>query len=410
MRLIVSSKIMWRLEGQILKTRLWIQTQRRLLFFRKRSVKFVATVQKRVALIDGSLNKVVGVLGTLQRACSTDVAARGATNTDSIHPLVDINCSGCGVRLQSQNEEKTGYIPSDKMEDLLQHRDFSAICRRCFQLRHYNECLNVTLDEDDYKCHLQHLKHQKALILCIVDVTDFPCSIFPNLVDVIGYRNPVAIVGNKIDMLTAKDDTQRRVKESVHRGCVEAGLDRTNIVGIHLVSAKTGVGINALVKDLTDNWGKRGDIYMLGSTNVGKSSLFNWLLKLLCDIPVGEIGGATISRWPGTTLGLVSFPIASRSKRERMKKKLYLQETKVGDRTNTWFMNDYKDRQKFEQNQESVCKASDNEATTMTRKKNRVYDTPGAVNPLQVCWSQAVAFLVISFYFLSSSIISITKN
>lgn len=321
--------------------------------------------------------------GVVLRRFSLSTASDNGDKDDMVVHAKDVHCCGCGAKLQSQNETECGYIPSDKMDAILQSQDSATICKRCFLLKHYNRSLKVTLNEDDYKHHLQHLRHQKALILCMIDITDFPCSIFPNLVDVIGHRNPVLVIGNKLDMLPDEgSETRVRVKEIIRQGCLEAGFDRANVVGIHLVSAKTGAGIDNLVSDLTDNWGRQGDVYLLGSTNVGKSTLFNQLMEYLCGLPVGHSGGATISRWPGTTIGLVSFPIASWSKRERMKRKAHLQETKVDQAADTWFVEEQEHEQKLQKSQKQPRMVI--ERHPLVRKQNRLYDSPGAVNPLQV--------------------------
>lgn len=54
-----------------------------------------------------------------------------------------------------------------------------------------------------------------------------------------------------------------------------------------------------------------GDVYLVGCTNVGKSSLFNALLQSdYCKIKASDlIQRATISQWPGTTLNMLKFPI-----------------------------------------------------------------------------------------------------
>lgn len=54
-----------------------------------------------------------------------------------------------------------------------------------------------------------------------------------------------------------------------------------------------------------------GDVYLVGCTNVGKSSLFNALLKSdYCKLQAADlIQRATVSQWPGTTLNLLKFPI-----------------------------------------------------------------------------------------------------
>lgn len=56
---------------------------------------------------------------------------------------------------------------------------------------------------------------------------------------------------------------------------------------------------------------KLGDIFIMGCTNVGKSSLFNLFLQSdLCKPQVSElVQKATISQWPGTTLNLLKVII-----------------------------------------------------------------------------------------------------
>lgn len=54
-----------------------------------------------------------------------------------------------------------------------------------------------------------------------------------------------------------------------------------------------------------------GDVYIVGCTNVGKSTLFNILLQSdFCKVQAADlIQRATTSPWPGTTLNLLKFPI-----------------------------------------------------------------------------------------------------
>ena len=54
-----------------------------------------------------------------------------------------------------------------------------------------------------------------------------------------------------------------------------------------------------------------GDVFLVGCTNVGKSSLFNILLQSdYCKAQATDlVQRATTSPWPGTTLNLLKFPI-----------------------------------------------------------------------------------------------------
>ena len=198
-------------------------------------------------------------------------------------------------------------------------------CKRCFSLKHYNTALNVTLQADDYLRHLSHLCDKRALILLVVDVIDFPGSLFPSLHTLISTTSRVLVVANKIDLLP-KDTNMNRLKGSILDECEHSGLDGSNVSGVVFTSVRSGEGLDNLATSVLEKWGNRGDVYLLGCTNVGKSSLFNHLLQTLCGARPGELDvdcglgapAATISHWPGTTLGLLSFPIMSVGKRKRL--------------------------------------------------------------------------------------------
>lgn len=46
--------------------------------------------------------------------------------------------------------------------------------------------------------HLLFHRHVKSLVLLMVDLLDFPCSIWPGIVDIIGPERPLFIVANKV--------------------------------------------------------------------------------------------------------------------------------------------------------------------------------------------------------------------
>lgn len=88
-------------------------------------------------------------------------------------------------------------------------------------------------------------------------------------------------------------------------------LQNVKIKDVALISAKTGYGVEDLITKIHTIWRHKGDIYIIGCTNVGKSTLFNALLQSdLCKSTASDIiQKATVSQWPGTTLNLLKFPI-----------------------------------------------------------------------------------------------------
>lgn len=103
----------------------------------------------------------------------------------------------------------------------------------------------------------------------------------------------------------------KRIKESLMAEIKKTKLAEANIKHVALISAKTGYGVENLISVMFKQWMYKGDVFLVGCTNVGKSSLFNALLQSdYCKVHASDIvKRATVSRWPGTTLNLLKFPI-----------------------------------------------------------------------------------------------------
>ena len=54
---------------------------------------------------------------------------------------------------------------------------------------------------EDYVSILSTIKDKFALAILMVDLLDFPCSIWPGIKDILGSKRPIFIVGNKVDLL-----------------------------------------------------------------------------------------------------------------------------------------------------------------------------------------------------------------
>lgn len=146
----------------------------------------------------------------------------------------------------------------------------------------------------------------------MIDLLDFPCSIWPGIMDIVGHKQPIVVVGNKVDLLPPDSRGYlHRIQKCLAESVAGSGIPASNIKHVALISAKTGYGVEELITKLHNLWAYRGDVYLLGCTNVGKSTLFNALLQSdYCKVKaVDLIQRATTSPWPGTTLNLLKFPI-----------------------------------------------------------------------------------------------------
>ena len=70
-------------------------------------------------------------------------------------------CFGCGIKLQSTDKEKLGYVPEKKFES-------SKYCMRCFRMMHYGE---VKLEETpkDKKEIINKINKDNKFVIFLVD-------------------------------------------------------------------------------------------------------------------------------------------------------------------------------------------------------------------------------------------------
>ena len=202
-------------------------------------------------------------------------------------------CSGCGVALQTASPDQLGYVPQKALGRT------PVICQRCFRIRHYNEASSITLNDDDFLRLLHQVGSTESLVVSIVDVFDFEGSMIAGLSRFAG-KNPVILVVNKIDLLP-KVTNYNRIVNWVQRQAKEAGL---RVVQVVLCSAKKNMGFDRVIEAIERFRGGRS-VYVVGATNVGKSTLINRLIRDYSDLDA-EL---TVSQYPGTTLDLVAIPL-----------------------------------------------------------------------------------------------------
>src|SRR5699024_10444247 len=133
----------------------------------------------------------------------------------------------------------------------------------------------------------------------VVDLFDFTGSWIPGIQRHTG-GNPILILGNKLDLFPKSAKVQR-LKEWVYRSAKELGVKPAEVV---LTSAAKGYRLDEVVEAI-DKQRQGRDVYVVGTANVGKSTLINRLLKEFGD---GE-ESITTSPYPGTTLDTIHIPL-----------------------------------------------------------------------------------------------------
>ncbi|CAG9133691.1 unnamed protein product [Plutella xylostella] len=324
--------------------------------------------------------------------------------------VTGVPCGGCGALLHCSDPAIPGYLPSEILKNCSLEEQSSVECQRCHFLKEYNIALDVNVQPEEYEKLLQSIRHVRSLVILMVDLLDYPCSIWPGIVDIIGTKRPIIVVGNKVDLLPGDSiGYLKRVRQSLLSELKKTKLGEANIKHVALISAKTGYGVESLVSAMFQLWLARGDVHLVGCTNVGKSSLFNALLQSdYCKVQAAAlVRRATVSRWPGTTLNLLKFPINrpsgwkihERTRRLRADSKLMKIENQIRreqvEGTSTPELptlmghigrtfSDPRDFNEDYNTQEKRKRLGFNERDEMFAKSKWLFDTPGVIHPDQV--------------------------
>lgn len=192
-----------------------------------------------------------------------------------------MKCKGCGVTLQSEFPNEPGYINREG--------DF---CERCFRIKHYNEYKKVTKHNDDFLPILKQIDKTNDLVVLVLDLLNLPESL-----DLIkeNIHNPILLVLTKRDLLP----------RSIHDKYL---LEYTNkyqvkFVDKVLISSTKNTNLDELMLSIEKHQVSK-NVYVIGFTNAGKSTMINSILKHYSDSSL-EL---TTSMLTSTTLDILEVP------------------------------------------------------------------------------------------------------
>lgn len=211
--------------------------------------------------------------------------------------MEELYCIGCGALIQTEEKDEVGYTPQSALEKGLETGQ--VYCQRCFRLRHYNEILDVNISDDEFQTLLHSVGDSDALVVNVIDIFDFNGSVIPGLPRFVS-GNDVLLVGNKKDILP-KSVKDGKVTQWLTERAHEVGLRPVDVM---LTSAQNKHAIKDLI-DKIEQYRKGRDVYVVGVTNVGKSTLINAIIQEI----TGDKDVITTSRFPGTTLDKIEIPL-----------------------------------------------------------------------------------------------------
>lgn len=211
-------------------------------------------------------------------------------------------CPGCGIILQSLDETLPGYVPEKHLE-----RHEVVLCQRCFKLQHYGEDIapHEPRVNEEFLTIVEQARRENALIIYVLDLFSFDSSFSPEVNEKIKNLDIIG-VANKRDLFpkSVKDD---KIREYVKRRAEEAGLVFDSIV---IASPLKKYNIDELKLHLEQRRQGR-NVYVIGATSSGKSSLVNAYMKQFMNTTTMMI---TTSPFPGTTLRVIEIPLDESSR------------------------------------------------------------------------------------------------
>lgn len=211
--------------------------------------------------------------------------------------LEQYQCIGCGAIIQTEHPDEIGYLPNSALQKGLAKGEF--YCQRCFKLRNYNELQNLSISDDVFLEKLNQIADDNAFVVLVVDIFDIEGSLITGLQRFIGKQNFI-VAANKYDLLP-KVTRESRVKDWIRQTMNRYDLFPQQVI---LTYGTKEAGIKELIMSIEKEIHSR-NVYIVGVTNVGKSTLINQL--------IGHYGGdrevITTSNHPGTTLDLIKIAL-----------------------------------------------------------------------------------------------------
>ncbi|MBE6138690.1 MAG: GTPase RsgA [Firmicutes bacterium] len=190
-------------------------------------------------------------------------------------------CVGCGAILQIGSKEQEGYTVDTNKK----------LCERCFRINNYGDYKVIVKDNEEFVNILKRINETKDLVVLVVDLFNINQELL-NLSKLI--KNPILLVLSKRDLLP-KSLFEERILEYMDRFCL-------NVVDKIIISSNKNYQFDELYEKI-NLYKQSKNVYVVGFTNAGKSTMINKLLYNYSDVDTR----ITTSVLPSTTLNSIEI-------------------------------------------------------------------------------------------------------
>ena len=205
-------------------------------------------------------------------------------------------CKGCGVKIQTTEPNKPGYI----REDVYEKNPHNFLCERCYNLQHYNKNIKIAIDEKEFLENAKKIASTNALVVNIIDTFDLEGTIIPNINELFP-NNKILLIANKYDLFL-RSNRPSKIKKYVYDYLAKHNI---KINGLIVASAKEEISAKKIIMAI-EKMAEGKDVYFFGMSNVGKSTLMNSIMYAVDETNTFRL---TVSNNPGTTLDFVTVTL-----------------------------------------------------------------------------------------------------